>query len=81
MTEKRVDHLARDYMVKHRDFAIELPKFDVVAVKKLFGPLYCLGIVGAVEGHRPVKVAVRTDDVRAVFHHATWPASGLASRL
>jgi hypothetical protein len=74
-------HLASDFVVKHRDFAIELPKFDVVAVKKLLGSLHGFGIVGAIEGHRPVKVAVRTDDVNAVFHHATLPASELAFRV
>jgi hypothetical protein len=68
-------------MVKHRDFAVELPKFDVVAVKKSFGSLHGFGIVGAIEGHRPVKVSVRTDDVGAVFHHATSPASELAFRF
>jgi hypothetical protein len=56
--EKAIVHLARDFMVKHRDFAVELPKFNIVAVKQLFGALYGLDIVGAIERHRPVKVAV-----------------------
>jgi serine protease inhibitor len=68
-------------MVKHRDFAVELPKFNVVAVKLLFRPLHRLGIVGAVKGYRSIEMAVRTDDVSAVFHHATLPASELAFRF
>jgi serine protease inhibitor len=79
--EKAIVHLARDFMVKHRDFAVELPKFNVVAVKELLRPFHRLGIVGAVKGYRSIEMAVRTDDVSAVFHHATLPASELAFRF
>jgi hypothetical protein len=61
--------LKLDFTIKRRDFAVKLPKFDVVAVKKVFCSLHGLGIVEAVEGHRPVKVSVRIDDVGPVFHY------------
>jgi hypothetical protein len=42
-------------------------------------PLYCFGIIGAMAP--TCESGRRTDDVSAIFHHATWPASELASRL
>lgn len=56
--------LDRNFMVKHRDFAVELPKLNVVTIKKPFCAFHGLGIVGAIERHRPVKMAVRTDEVK-----------------
>lgn len=73
--------LDRNFMVKHRDFAVELPKLNVVTIKKPFCAFHGLGIVGAIERHRPVEMAVRTDEVSAVFRHVTMSASELAFRL
>jgi len=49
--------------------AVQLPKLNVMAVKKLFCLFHRLRIVYAVEWNHPVKMAVRTDDVSAVFRH------------
>jgi hypothetical protein len=68
-------------VVKHRDFAVELPKLNVVTVKQPFSPFHGLSVVGTMEGHRPVKMAVCSNEINVVFHHAISPVSELASRL
>jgi hypothetical protein len=67
-------------VVKHRYFAIELPEFNVVAVQEMFCLLHGLGIIGAIERHRSIETAIRTDDVSSVFDHATLPTSERAFR-
>jgi hypothetical protein len=49
--------------------AVQLPKLNVVAVKKLFCPFHRRRIVDAVEWNHPVKTAIRTDDANPVFRH------------
>ena len=38
--------------------SVPLPKLNIVAVNKLFGPLHDLGIIGAVERNSAVKMAI-----------------------
>jgi hypothetical protein len=68
-------------MIEHRDFAVKLPKFDVVSVEKRFGALDGFGVVGTFDSFRPVEMAVPTNEVNPIFDHATWSASESAFRL
>jgi hypothetical protein len=59
--------------VELRYLAVALPKLDIVSVYKLLCRFHRRFVVGAVEFHGVLKVAVPTDNIRAVVGHVMLP--------
>jgi hypothetical protein len=60
-------------VLERRYLAGMFPKLNVMAIHKLFCPLYSLFVAITVDGDRSEKLAVGPDDVSAVICHVMHP--------
>src|ERR1700678_238443 len=63
--------------VELRYLAVALPKLDIVSVYKLLCRFHRRFVVGAVEFHGFVEMAIPSDNIRAVVGHVMHPSFGL----
>lgn len=58
--------------LERADFAVPLPKLDVVTVNEVLGVFFRGVIIGAKKFDSPRELAIHTNDIRAVFGHRIW---------